>query len=63
MGTDGACGLLFCAAYLRRKRGNDLGATMKYLRRTAIGAAGSGMGTKTKYLRRTTSGTAVNDLS
>ena len=40
-----------------------LSTTIKYVRRTASGAAGSGLGTSIKYLRRTTSGAAGNGLS
>jgi hypothetical protein len=32
----------------RRGRGNDLGTTIKYLRKTTSGAAGIGLGTKIK---------------
>jgi hypothetical protein len=38
-------------------------ATIKYLRRTASGAAGSSLGTAIKYLRRTASGAVGNGLS
>jgi hypothetical protein len=37
----------------RRGRGNDLGTTIKYLRKTASGAAGINLGTSVKYPRRT----------
>ena len=39
------------AATALRRRGNDLGATIKYLRKTTSGAAGIGLGTTVKYLR------------
>jgi hypothetical protein len=35
----------------RRGRGNDLGTSTKYLRKTTTGAAEIGLGTTTKYLR------------
>jgi hypothetical protein len=38
----------------RRGRGNDLGATMKSLKKITSGAAGIGLGTTIKYPRRTT---------
>jgi hypothetical protein len=34
--------------------GTGLGITIKYVRRTASGAAGNGLGTTIKYLRRKT---------
>jgi hypothetical protein len=40
------------------RRGQRPGATIKYLRRTASGAAGIGLGITIKYLRRTASGAA-----
>jgi hypothetical protein len=39
-----------------------LSTTIKYLRRTASGAAGNGLGTTIKYLRRTRDGAAGNGL-
>jgi hypothetical protein len=42
------------------QRGNGLGTTTKYLRRTTSGAGGSGLGTTAKYLGRTASGAAGN---
>jgi hypothetical protein len=39
------------AAKASRCRGNDLGATIMYLRKTQSGAAGSGLGTTPNYLR------------
>jgi hypothetical protein len=44
--------------YLRRTTRQGLGSTIKYLRHTAIAAAGKGLGTAIKYLRRTTSAAA-----
>jgi hypothetical protein len=46
----------------RRGRGNDLGTTIKYLRKTASGAAGIGLGTAINYPRRTKSGAAGSGL-
>ena len=46
----------------RRSRGNDLGTTIKYLRKTTSGAAGIGLCTTIKYPRRTTSAAAGNGL-
>ena len=40
----------------------SLSTTIKYLRRTASGAAGVGFSTTIKYLRRTRNGTAGNGL-
>jgi hypothetical protein len=45
------------------QRGRGLSITIKYLRRTTSGVAGTGPGTTAKYLRRTTSGAAGNGLS
>jgi|AntAceMinimDraft_5_1070358.scaffolds.fasta_scaffold270619_1 hypothetical protein len=42
----------------RRGRGNDLGITTKYLRKTTSGAAGIGLGSTIKYPRRTTGAAA-----
>jgi len=39
-----------------------LSTTIKYVRRTTCGAAGSGLGTTMKYLRRTMNGAARSDL-
>jgi hypothetical protein len=48
----------FPAAAASRRRRNDLGTTIKYLRETTSGAAGIGLGTTIKYPRRT-AGTAA----
>jgi hypothetical protein len=50
------------AATALRRRGNDLGTTIKYLRKTTSGAAGIGLGTTVKYPRRTTGAAAGNGL-
>ena len=50
------------AAAASRRRGNDLGTAIKYLRKTKSGAAGIGLGTAIKYLRRTTGAAAGNGL-
>jgi hypothetical protein len=50
------------AATASRRHGNDLGTTIKYLRKTASGAAGIGLGTTIKYPRRTTGAAAGNCL-
>jgi hypothetical protein len=52
----------FPAATASRRRGNDLGTTIKYLRKTTSGAAGIGLGTAVKYPRRTTGAAAGNGL-
>jgi hypothetical protein len=44
------------------QRGNGLGTTIKFPRRTTSGAAGNGLGTTITYLRRSTSGAAGNCL-
>jgi hypothetical protein len=41
--------------------GSDLGTAIKYVRRTARGAAGNGRGTTIKYLRRIRNGFPGND--
>ena len=41
----------------------DLSTTIKYVRRTASGAAGNGLGATIKYLRRTRNGAAGNGLA
>jgi len=46
----------------RRSRGNDLGTTIKYLRKTTSGAAGIGLGTTIKYPRCTTGAAAGSGL-
>jgi hypothetical protein len=46
----------------RRGRGNDLGTTIKNLRKTTSGAAGIGLGATIKYPRRTTGAAAGNGL-
>jgi hypothetical protein len=46
------------AAAASRRRGNDLGTTIKYLRKATSAAAGIGLGTMIKYLRRTTGAAA-----
>jgi hypothetical protein len=46
----------------RRGCGNDLGTTIKFLRKTTSGAAGIGLGTTIKYPRRKTSAAAGNGL-
>jgi len=50
------------AAAPSRRRGNDLGTTIKYLRKTMIGAADIGLGTTMNYPRRTTGAAAGNGL-
>jgi hypothetical protein len=64
--------LLFSAAHQQscfspattasRRRGNDLGTTIKYLRKTTCGAAGISLGTKIKHPRRTAGAAAGNGL-
>jgi hypothetical protein len=64
--------LLFSAAHQQscsspnatasRRRGNDLGTTIKYLRKTTSGAAGIGLGSTIKYPRCTTGAAAGNGL-
>jgi hypothetical protein len=46
----------------RRGRGNDLGTTIKYLRKTTSGTTGIGLGTTAKYLLRTTGAAAGSGL-
>jgi hypothetical protein len=46
----------------RRGRGNDLGTTIKYLRKTTSGAAGNYLSTKIKFPRRTTGAASGNGL-
>jgi hypothetical protein len=46
----------------RRSRGNGLGTTIKYLRKTTSGAAGIGLGTTIKYPRCTTGAAAGSGL-
>jgi hypothetical protein len=50
--------LLLCQC---RGRGNDLGSTIKYLRKTTSDAAGIGLGTTIKYSRRT-AGAAMDNV-
>ena len=50
------------AATAPQRRGNDLGTTIKYLRKTTSGAAGIGLGTTMKYPRRTTGAAAGSGL-
>jgi hypothetical protein len=50
------------AAATSRRRGNDLGTTTKYLRKTTSGAAGIGLGITIKYPRRTAGAAAGNGL-
>jgi hypothetical protein len=45
-----------------RRRGSNLGTTIKYLRKTTSGAAGIGLGTTIKYPRRTTGAAAGSGL-
>jgi len=47
---------------LCRGRGNDLGTTIKYLRKTISGTAGIGLGTTIKYPRHTTGAAAGSGL-
>ena len=50
------------AAIASRRRGNDLGTAIKYLRNKTSGAVGIGLGTTIKYPRRTTGAAAGNGL-
>ena len=50
------------AATASRRRDNDLGITIKYLRKTASGSAGIGLDTTITYLRRRTGAAAGNGL-
>jgi hypothetical protein len=56
-------GLYTTIKYMRGGAGIGLGTTIKHLRRATSGAAGNGLGTMIKYLRRTTSAAANNGLS
>jgi hypothetical protein len=50
------------AATASRRRGSDLGITIKYLRKKTGGATGIGLGTTIKYPRRTTGAAAGSGL-
>jgi hypothetical protein len=50
------------AAKTSRRRGNDLGTTIKYLRKTTSSTADIGPGTTAKYPRCTTGAAAGNGL-
>ena len=62
--SSAECSSPAAAASRRHRRGlcTDLGTTIKYMRRTASGAAGNCLVTTIKYLRRTRNGGAGNDL-
>jgi hypothetical protein len=50
------------AATASWRRGNDLGTTIKYLKKKTSGAAGIGLGATIKYSRRTTGAAAGDGL-
>jgi hypothetical protein len=54
--------ILFFAAAASRRRGNDLGTMIKYLRKTTNGAASIGLGTTVKCPRRKEGTATDSDL-
>jgi hypothetical protein len=60
-GAGGATAAKTCVCRLKRASAPP-STTIKYVRRTASGAAGNGLGTTAKYLRRTRNGAAGSSL-